>query len=113
MNTQSGGSQGDAGGATDRLLNQLLTKMDGMDAKYTEGFNGADIKKIFQCACKYVFSENIEKDIEKETRRMDNPEAMERKMGWTNYPRSRLPTSRSQGCMHAGVSDIHICWRSA
>ncbi|CAL1379889.1 unnamed protein product [Linum trigynum] len=32
---QRGGSQGDAGGAGDRVLNQLLTEMDGMSAKKT------------------------------------------------------------------------------
>ena len=30
-----GGSAGDAGGAADRVLNQLLTEMDGMTAKKT------------------------------------------------------------------------------
>nr|XP_043609546.1 cell division cycle protein 48 homolog [Erigeron canadensis] len=33
--TQRGSSQGDAGGAADRVLNQLLTEMDGMTAKKT------------------------------------------------------------------------------
>ncbi|CAL4972983.1 unnamed protein product [Urochloa decumbens] len=33
--TQRGGSVGDAGGAADRVLNQLLTEMDGMNAKKT------------------------------------------------------------------------------
>ena len=28
-----GGSHGDAGGASDRVVNQLLTEMDGMNAK--------------------------------------------------------------------------------
>lgn len=28
-----GGSAGDAGGATDRVMNQLLTEMDGMGAR--------------------------------------------------------------------------------
>ncbi|KAF9607665.1 hypothetical protein IFM89_037898 [Coptis chinensis] len=31
--SQRGGSVGDAGGAVDRVLNQLLTEMDGMSAK--------------------------------------------------------------------------------
>ncbi|XP_042054259.1 cell division control protein 48 homolog E-like [Salvia splendens] len=138
--TQRGSSQGDAGGAADRVLNQLLTEMDGMNAKktvfiigatnrpdiidaallrpgrldqliyiplpdeesrlqifkaclrkspiakdvdltvlakYTQGFSGADITEICQRACKYAIRENIEKDIEKERRSRDNPEAME------------------------------------
>ncbi|OMP11318.1 hypothetical protein COLO4_03885 [Corchorus olitorius] len=135
-----GSSVGDAGGAADRVLNQLLTEMDGMSAKktvfiigatnrpdiidpallrpgrleqliyiplpdeesrhqifkaclrksplakevdlralakYTNGFSGADITEICQRACKYAIRENIEKDIERERRRRDNPEAME------------------------------------
>ncbi|CAI0379088.1 unnamed protein product [Linum tenue] len=36
-----GGSQGDAGGAGDRVLNQLLTEMDGMSAKKTVFVIGA------------------------------------------------------------------------
>ncbi|KAJ0855125.1 putative vesicle-fusing ATPase [Helianthus annuus] len=39
--TQRGGSQGDAGGAADRVLNQLLTEMDGMSAKKTVFIIGA------------------------------------------------------------------------
>nr|GEZ15253.1 cell division cycle protein 48 homolog [Tanacetum cinerariifolium] len=39
--TQRGGSQGDAGGAADRVLNQLLTEMDGMTAKKTVFIIGA------------------------------------------------------------------------
>ncbi|KAL8168036.1 hypothetical protein V2J09_009535 [Rumex salicifolius] len=138
--TQRGSSVGDAGGAADRVLNQLLTEMDGMSAKktvfiigatnrpdiidpallrpgrldqliyiplpdedsrlqifkanlrkspvakdvelqalakYTQGFSGADITEICQRACKYAIRENIEKDIERERRRSENPEAME------------------------------------
>ncbi|KAJ7546545.1 hypothetical protein O6H91_08G043800 [Diphasiastrum complanatum] len=138
--TQRGASVGDGGGAADRVLNQLLTEMDGMNAKktvfiigatnrpdiidpallrpgrldqliyiplpdepsrlnvfqaalrksplakevdlealarYTQGFSGADITEICQRACKYAIRENIEKDIEKEKRRAENPEAME------------------------------------
>ncbi|KAH9700436.1 cell division control protein 48 [Citrus sinensis] len=138
--TQRGSSVGDAGGAADRVLNQLLTEMDGMSAKktvfiigatnrpdiidpallrpgrldqliyiplpdedsrhqifkaclrkspiskdvdlralakYTQGFSGADITEICQRACKYAIRENIEKDIERERRRRDNPEAMD------------------------------------
>ncbi|KAG2690118.1 hypothetical protein I3843_09G168900 [Carya illinoinensis] len=138
--TQRGSSVGDAGGAADRVLNQLLTEMDGMSAKktvfiigatnrpdiidpallrpgrldqliyiplpdeesrfqifksclrkspvskgvdlralakYTQGFSGADITEICQRACKYAIRENIEKDIERERRGRENPEAME------------------------------------
>ncbi|TXG50232.1 hypothetical protein EZV62_022756 [Acer yangbiense] len=39
--TQRGGSVGDAGGAADRVLNQLLTEMDGMTAKKTVFIIGA------------------------------------------------------------------------
>jgi transitional endoplasmic reticulum ATPase len=38
---QRGGSSGDAGGAADRVLNQLLTEMDGMSAKKTVFIIGA------------------------------------------------------------------------
>ncbi|RZS14622.1 hypothetical protein BHM03_00046351 [Ensete ventricosum] len=135
-----GSSVGDAGGAADRVLNQLLTEMDGMTAKktvfiigatnrpdiidpallrpgrldqliyiplpdeasrhqifkaclrkspvakdvdlmalakHTQGFSGADITEICQRACKYAIRENIEKDIERERRKSENPEAME------------------------------------
>ncbi|TQD85424.1 hypothetical protein C1H46_029001 [Malus baccata] len=138
--TQRGSSVGDAGGAADRVLNQLLTEMDGISAKktvfiigatnipdiigpallhpggldqliyiplpdeesryqifksclrkspvskdvdiralaeYTKGFNGAYITEICQRACKYAIRENIEKDIERERMRNENPEAME------------------------------------
>ncbi|MQL67673.1 AAA family ATPase, partial [Streptomyces vinaceus] len=36
-----GSSSGDAGGAADRVLNQLLTEMDGMNAKKTVFIIGA------------------------------------------------------------------------
>ncbi|KAL2539561.1 Cell division control protein 48E [Abeliophyllum distichum] len=138
--TQRGSSVGDGGGAADRVLNQLLTEMDGMTAKktvfiigatnrpdiidpallrpgrldqliyiplpdeasrlqifktclrksplskdvdlaalarYTHGFSGADITEICQRACKYAIREDIEKDIEMERKKMENPEAME------------------------------------
>ncbi|GAU23482.1 hypothetical protein TSUD_81640 [Trifolium subterraneum] len=39
--TQRGNSSGDAGGAADRVLNQLLTEMDGMSAKKTVFIIGA------------------------------------------------------------------------
>lgn len=137
---QRGSSSGDAGGAADRVLNQLLTEMDGMNSKktvfiigatnrpdiidsallrpgrldqliyiplpdegsrtqifkavlrkspvaddvdtallvkYTNGFSGADITEICQRACKYAIRENIERDIELERRRADNPDLME------------------------------------
>lgn len=137
---QRGSSVGDAGGAGDRVLNQLLTEMDGMNAKktvfiigatnrpdiidpallrpgrldqliyiplpdegsrlqifkaclrkspiapdvdfnqlvkFTHGFSGADITEICQRACKSAIRENIEKDIERERRKAENPDAME------------------------------------
>ncbi|CAK0753364.1 AAA ATPase, CDC48 sub [Coccomyxa viridis] len=137
---QRGSSAGDAGGAADRVLNQLLTEMDGMNSKktvfiigatnrpdiidsallrpgrldqliyiplpdegsrrqifkavlrkspvapdvemdllvkYTNGFSGADITEICQRACKYAIRENIEKDIERERAKVENPDSME------------------------------------
>ena len=38
---QRGSSEGDTGGAADRVLNQLLTEMDGMTAKNTVFIIGA------------------------------------------------------------------------
>lgn len=38
---QRGSSSGDAGGAADRVLNQLLTEMDGMSSKKTVFIIGA------------------------------------------------------------------------
>jgi transitional endoplasmic reticulum ATPase len=38
---QRGSSSGDAGGAADRVLNQLLTEMDGMGSKKTVFIIGA------------------------------------------------------------------------
>ena len=138
--TQRGSSLGDAGGAGDRVLNQLLTEMDGMNAKktvfiigatnrpdiidsallrpgrldqliyiplpdegsrnqifrsvlrkspvspdvdfdaltkHTHGFSGADITEICQRACKCAIRESIERDIEREKQRAENPDAME------------------------------------
>lgn len=46
-------------------------------ARYTQGFSGADITEICQRASKYAIREDIEKDIEREKRRSENPEAME------------------------------------
>ncbi|CAL5227564.1 g10557 [Coccomyxa viridis] len=137
---QRGSSAGDAGGAADRVLNQMLTEMDGMNSKktvfiigatnrpdiidsallrpgrldqliyiplpdegsrrqifkavlrkspvapdvdmdllvkYTNGFSGADITEICQRACKYAIRENIEKDIEHERVKLENPDSME------------------------------------
>eukprot|EP00242_Pyramimonas_sp_CCMP2087_P002073 CAMPEP_0198232326 /NCGR_PEP_ID=MMETSP1445-20131203/115671_1 /TAXON_ID=36898 /ORGANISM="Pyramimonas sp., Strain CCMP2087" /LENGTH=814 /DNA_ID=CAMNT_0043912991 /DNA_START=158 /DNA_END=2602 /DNA_ORIENTATION=+ len=137
---QRGSSSGDGGGAADRVLNQMLTEMDGMNAKktvfiigatnrpdiidgallrpgrldqliyiplpdeasrrqifkanlrksplapdvcldtmakFTQGFSGADITEICQRACKYAIRESIEKDMEKEKARLENPDAME------------------------------------
>eukprot|EP00951_Prasinocladus_malaysianus_P022311 scaffold186503_cov32-Prasinocladus_malaysianus.AAC.1 len=45
--------------------------------KFTNGFSGADITEICQRACKYAIRESIERDIEKEKRRAENPDAME------------------------------------
>lgn len=45
--------------------------------KYTQGFSGADITEICQRACKYAIRESIEKDIERERRRADNPDMMD------------------------------------
>ncbi|KAK9818285.1 hypothetical protein WJX72_010100 [[Myrmecia] bisecta] len=137
---QRGSSAGDAGGAADRVLNQMLTEMDGMNSKktvfiigatnrpdiidsallrpgrldqliyiplpdegsrkqifsavlrkspvapdvdhnllvkYTNGFSGADITEICQRACKYAIRENIERDIERERRKAENPDMMD------------------------------------
>eukprot|EP00252_Welwitschia_mirabilis_P019464 TRINITY_DN451_c1_g1_i2.p1 TRINITY_DN451_c1_g1~~TRINITY_DN451_c1_g1_i2.p1 ORF type:complete len:133 (+),score=34.32 TRINITY_DN451_c1_g1_i2:368-766(+) len=46
-------------------------------ARYTHGFSGADVTEICQRACKYAIRENIEKDIERERKRDENPEAMD------------------------------------
>ncbi|VAI35064.1 unnamed protein product [Triticum turgidum subsp. durum] len=96
--TQRGGRVGDAGGAADRVLNQLLTEMDGMNAKktifkvclrkspvakdadlgalarFTAGFSGADITEICQRACKYAIREDIEKDMERQRMEKDTME---------------------------------------
>mmetsp|Transcript_27204 Transcript_27204/g.59421 ORF Transcript_27204/g.59421 Transcript_27204/m.59421 type:complete len:817 (+) Transcript_27204:164-2614(+) len=137
---QRGSSVGDAGGAADRVLNQLLTEMDGMNSKktvfiigatnrpdiidpallrpgrldqliyiplpddksrlqifksvlrkspvapdvdfdlltkHTHGFSGADITEICQRACKSAIRENIERDLDRERRRAENPDLME------------------------------------
>ncbi|XP_012554675.2 transitional endoplasmic reticulum ATPase [Hydra vulgaris] len=132
-----GGSSGDGGGAADRVINQILTEMDGMGAKknvfiigatnrpdiidsailrpgrldqliyiplpdelsrvailkaalrktpiakdvdlvylakVTVGFSGADLTEIAQRACKLAIRESIEKDIQREKQRADNPD---------------------------------------
>ncbi|KAL6218717.1 hypothetical protein ACLB2K_011926 [Fragaria x ananassa] len=46
-------------------------------AKNTQGFSGDDITEICRRACKYAIRENIEKDMERERRRSENPEIME------------------------------------
>ncbi|KAI7737050.1 hypothetical protein M8C21_009041, partial [Ambrosia artemisiifolia] len=46
-------------------------------ARYTQGFSGADITEICQRACKYAIRENIEKDIERERKRSENPDSMD------------------------------------
>jgi len=131
-----GGSNGDAGGASDRVINQLLTEMDGMGAKknvfiigatnrpdildgaimrpgrldqliyipmpdeesrmsilkanlrktpiakdvdlgylaqHTKDFSGADLTEICQRACKLAIRESIQKDIDREKARLQNP----------------------------------------
>lgn len=141
--TARGSSVGDAGGAADRVLNQLLTEMDGMNAKktvfiigatnrpdiidpallrpgrldqliyiplpddgsrkqifkavlrkspvagdieidtlvqFTKGFSGADITEICQRACKNAIRESIEKDIEFERSRTEDPDLMQVRM---------------------------------
>merc|ERR1711871_1358568 len=135
-----GSSLGDGGGSGDRVMNQLLTEMDGMGAKknvfiigatnrpdiidtalmrpgrldqliyipmpdlesrksilnavlrkspvsprvpidylaeHTAKFSGADITEICQRAAKHAIRESIEKDIEQERLRQDNPDAAE------------------------------------
>ena len=44
---QRGSSQGDAGGAADRVLNQMLTEMDGMNSKKTVFIIGATNRPAF------------------------------------------------------------------
>jgi len=46
---QRGSSSGDAGGAADRVLNQLLTEMDGMNSKKTVFIIGATNR----CTCHF------------------------------------------------------------
>jgi transitional endoplasmic reticulum ATPase len=137
-----GGSGGDGGGASDRVINQVLTEMDGMGAKKnvfiigatnrpdiidpavlrpgrldqliyiplpdeksrmnilkaalrkspiakdvdltflaksTHGFSGADLTEICQRACKLAIRESIDKEIQRDRERANNPsvDAME------------------------------------
>ena len=51
--TQRGASVGDAGGAADRVLNQILTEMDGMNSKKTVFIIGATNR------CVHRYSGNI------------------------------------------------------
>ncbi|MEQ2188232.1 hypothetical protein GOODEAATRI_012922, partial [Goodea atripinnis] len=79
-----GGGAGDAGGAADRVINQILTEMDGMSDKkndvdleflsgITEGFSGADLTEICQRACKLAIREAIEAEIKAERQRQSRP----------------------------------------
>ncbi|KAI6658919.1 Transitional endoplasmic reticulum ATPase TER94 [Oopsacas minuta] len=133
-----GGNVGDGGGAADRVINQILTEMDGMNSKknvfiigatnrpdivdpailrpgrldqliyiplpdeparinvlranlrktptsadvdllyigkVTPGFSGADLTEICQRACKLAIRESIAKEVERERRLAENPEA--------------------------------------
>ena len=133
-----GGNVGDGGGAADRVINQILTEMDGMNSKknvfiigatnrpdivdpailrpgrldqliyiplpdegarinvlranlrktptssdvdlnymgkVTPGFSGADLTEICQRACKLAIRESIAKEIERDRRLADNPDA--------------------------------------
>ena len=47
--TQRGASVGDAGGAADRVLNQILTEMDGMNSKKTVFIIGATNRQNWRC----------------------------------------------------------------
>lgn len=47
---QRGSSQGDAGGAADRVLNQMLTEMDGMNSKKTVFIIGATNRQVYLLA---------------------------------------------------------------
>eukprot|EP00891_Asterochloris_glomerata_P005460 jgi/Astpho2/5460/Aster-07999 len=169
---QRGSSSGDAGGAADRVLNQLLTEMDGMNSKktvfiigatnrpdiidsallrpgrldqliyiplpdegsrrqifkavlrkspvaedvdvdalvrHTNGFSGADITEICQRACKYAIRENIEKDIERERRKAENPDAMDTGLEVDDVPCiSRAHFEEAMQYARRSVSDADI-----
>lgn len=54
---QRGSSAGDAGGAADRVLNQLLTEMDGMNSKKTVFIIGATNRYLsYPLLCSLCFS---------------------------------------------------------
>ncbi|VAH07142.1 unnamed protein product [Triticum turgidum subsp. durum] len=95
--TQRGDRVGDAGGAADRVLNQLICELGtpgkkkifkaclgkspmvkdvdlGAFARFTAGFSGADIMEICQRACKYAIREDIEKDMERQRMGKDTME---------------------------------------
>ena len=50
-----GGSAGDGGGAADRVINQILTEMDGMGAKKNVFIIGATNRYVFHFQCRPVF----------------------------------------------------------
>ncbi|GLT56821.1 hypothetical protein SLA2020_298370 [Shorea laevis] len=167
--TQRGGK---AGGAADRVLNQLLTEMDGMNpkktvfiigatnrpdiidpallrpgrldqliyvpvpdeesryqifksclrkspvakdidlrvlAQSTQGSSGADITEICQRACKYAIRENIEKDIEKERRRRENPQAMDEHVEGEVAEIKAAHFEESMKYARRSVGDADIC----
>ncbi|KAF3850893.1 hypothetical protein F7725_012665 [Dissostichus mawsoni] len=88
-----GGNVGDGGGAADRVINQILTEMDGMSSKKNVFIIGAtnrpdiidpailrpgpDLTEICQRACKLAIRESIENEIRRERERQTNPSAME------------------------------------
>ncbi|KDN47033.1 hypothetical protein RSAG8_03810, partial [Rhizoctonia solani AG-8 WAC10335] len=91
-----GGGGGDAGGAGDRVLNQILTEMDGMNAKKnvfiigatnrpilaknTHGFSGADLTEICQRAAKLAIRESIDADIRRIRERREKEEGGDAEM---------------------------------
>ncbi|KAF6151264.1 hypothetical protein GIB67_002963 [Kingdonia uniflora] len=59
--TQRGGSGGDAGGAADRVLNQLLTEMDGISVDYIPLPDESSRHQIFKaCLRKSPISKNVD-----------------------------------------------------
>ena len=58
---QRGSSSGDAGGAADRVLNQLLTEMDGMNSKKTVFIIGATNRyaNIAECFLRLHHSDTL------------------------------------------------------
>jgi len=55
-----GGSVGDAGGAADRVINQILTEMDGMGSKKNVFIIGATNR--YYCGSIYVFCFKLKHD---------------------------------------------------